>query len=92
MLTVADLLDLNDTIAADLFAGKTYPWEALEEIGDYIRRLRRSSTILRRMSGLRRTPRSFPPPTSAAPASLTTRRRSAIAPSFGVAPSWGKRP
>ena len=38
MLTVADLLDLNDTIAADLFAGKTYPWEALEEIGDYIRR------------------------------------------------------
>ena len=39
MLTVADLLDLNDTIAADLFAGKTYPWEALEEIGDYIRRL-----------------------------------------------------
>ena len=39
MLTVADLLDLNDTIATDLFAGKTYPWEALEEIGDYTRRL-----------------------------------------------------
>ena len=39
MLTIADLLDLNDTIAADLFAGKTYPWQALEEIGDYIRRL-----------------------------------------------------
>ena len=32
-------MQLNDTIAADLFAGKTYPWEALEEIGDYIRRL-----------------------------------------------------
>ncbi len=92
MLTVADLLDLNDTIAADLFAGKTYPWEALEEIGDYIRRL-----------GPTLSPEEFdhpaedvwiakdakvfpnpPPPTSVAPASLTMRRRSAIAPSFGV--------
>lgn len=36
MLTIADLLDLNDTIAAPLFAGKTYPWQALGEISDFI--------------------------------------------------------
>ena len=36
MLTISDLLDLNDTIAATLFAGKTYPWEVLGELSDYI--------------------------------------------------------
>ena len=25
--TIANLLDLNETIAKDLFEGKTYPWE-----------------------------------------------------------------
>ena len=39
MLTIADLLNLNDTIAAPLFQGKTYPWEVLEGIGDFIRAL-----------------------------------------------------
>ena len=34
MMTIQDLLDLSKTIAAPLFAGKTYPWEALAEIGD----------------------------------------------------------
>ena len=27
---------MNDTIAASLFAGKTYPWEVLGELSDYI--------------------------------------------------------
>ena len=36
MLTINDLLDLNHTIAAKLFEGKTYPWEVLPEIGDFI--------------------------------------------------------
>lgn len=36
MMTVAELLDLSKTIAAPLFAGKTYPWEALAEIKDFI--------------------------------------------------------
>ena len=36
MMTIADLLDLNDTIAAPLFAGKTYHWQALGEISDFI--------------------------------------------------------
>ena len=27
--TVANLLDLNETIAAELFEGKTYPWDCL---------------------------------------------------------------
>ena len=39
MLNISDLFDLNDTIAADLFAGKTYPWEVLGEISDFIVKL-----------------------------------------------------
>ena len=35
MMTVTELLDLSKTIAAPLFAGKTYPWEALAEIKDF---------------------------------------------------------
>ncbi|MBR0082018.1 MAG: UDP-N-acetylglucosamine pyrophosphorylase [Clostridia bacterium] len=39
MLTIQDLFDLNHTRAAALFDGKTYPWEALAEIGDFIKAL-----------------------------------------------------
>lgn len=34
--TIQNLFDLNETIAADLFNGKTYPWEVLAEIKDFI--------------------------------------------------------
>ncbi len=40
--TIANLLDLNETIAKDLFEGKTYPWEVLPEIGDFIVKLGRT--------------------------------------------------
>ena len=36
MVEIKDLLDLNKTIAAGLFEGKTYPWEVLDGIKDYI--------------------------------------------------------
>lgn len=36
MMEIAELLDLSKTIAAPLFADKTYPWEALAEIRDFI--------------------------------------------------------
>jgi len=36
MDTIKELLDLTKTIAAPLFAGKTYPWEVLDGIGDFI--------------------------------------------------------
>lgn len=36
---ITDLLDLSKTIAADIFAGKTYPWEVLGDIGDFIYQL-----------------------------------------------------
>lgn len=36
MYTIADLLDISKTIAAPLFEGKTYPWEVLPEIKDFI--------------------------------------------------------
>lgn len=36
---VSELYDLSHTIAAELFAGLNYPWEALPVIGTYIRTL-----------------------------------------------------
>ncbi len=36
---ITDLFDLNETIAAGLFDGLTYPWEALAGIKDYIIKL-----------------------------------------------------
>ncbi|MBS6398048.1 MAG: UDP-N-acetylglucosamine pyrophosphorylase [Clostridiales bacterium] len=38
-ITIQDLYDLNETIAADLFEGLTYPWEALPKIGEFIKAL-----------------------------------------------------
>ena len=35
-LMIKNLYDLEQTIAADLFEGATYPWELLSKIGDYI--------------------------------------------------------
>ena len=39
MMTIEELFDLDKTIAAELFRGKTYPWEALPEISDFILKL-----------------------------------------------------
>lgn len=36
MITIDELFDLKDTIAAPLFTGKTYPWEVLGELQDFI--------------------------------------------------------
>ena len=38
-ITIKDLYDLNETIAKDLFERKTYPWEVLPEIGDFVKKL-----------------------------------------------------
>lgn len=38
-ITVKDLYDLNETIAAELFADVTYPWEVLPRIHDFILKL-----------------------------------------------------
>jgi NDP-sugar pyrophosphorylase family protein len=38
-VTVNELYDLNETIAADLFDGVTYPWEVLPKISDFILKL-----------------------------------------------------
>ena len=40
--TIANLLDLNETIAKELFEGKTYPWEVLPEIKAFIAKLGRT--------------------------------------------------
>lgn len=36
MYTIKDLYDLEQTLAAPLFEGLTYPWEALPKIGSFI--------------------------------------------------------
>ncbi len=36
---ISNLYDLNETIAADLFEGKEYPWEVLPEISKFIIKL-----------------------------------------------------
>lgn len=35
-ITVSNMYDMNETIAASLFDGVTYPWEVLPKIHDYI--------------------------------------------------------
>ena len=36
VVSIKELFDLNETIAAGVFEGVTYPWEVLAKIGDYI--------------------------------------------------------
>ena len=38
-LLIKNMYDLNETIAADLFEGLDYPWQALQKIGDFIKKL-----------------------------------------------------
>ncbi len=38
-LLIKNMYDLNETIAADLFEGLDYPWQALPNIGDFIKKL-----------------------------------------------------
>lgn len=39
MVKINELLDLSKTIAAELFEGKTYPWEVLDDIKPFILKL-----------------------------------------------------
>lgn len=39
MTEINELLDLTKTIAAELFTGKTYAWEVLDDLADFILRL-----------------------------------------------------
>ena len=39
MVTISELLDLDKTLAAELFDGKTYPWEVLDDIKAFILKL-----------------------------------------------------
>jgi NDP-sugar pyrophosphorylase family protein len=36
---ISNMYTLTETIAAELFQGKEYPWEVLPEIGDFIRKI-----------------------------------------------------
>ena len=38
-LRIENLYDLNETIAAELFEGLDYPWQALPLIGEFIKKL-----------------------------------------------------
>ena len=38
-MTVTELYTLKETIASEIFAGATYPWEVLPKIGAFIVKL-----------------------------------------------------
>ena len=38
-ITIQELYDLRETIAAELFEGKIFPWEVLPEIGTFLVKL-----------------------------------------------------
>ncbi len=38
-IMIKDLYNMNETIAAELFDGLTYPWEALPKISEFIKKL-----------------------------------------------------
>ncbi len=38
-MKISNMYDLSQTIAAEIFEGKTYPWEVLSEIGDFIKKI-----------------------------------------------------
>ena len=51
--TISELYDLTQTIAAKIFEGKTYPWEVLPlikdfilELGETLEKARRSASVL----------------------------------------------
>lgn len=39
MITIQEMYDLKETIAAEIFEGATYPWEVLPQIKDFILKL-----------------------------------------------------
>ena len=43
-ITIENLYDLTETIAAELFTEAEYPWEVLPRIHDFMMRKRRSVT------------------------------------------------
>ena len=80
MLTISDLFRLDDTIAASLFAGKTYPWEVLEGLSAYILQL-----------GATLSPEESRLPILGVLASLTMARRFATARLSGEVRLWGRK-
>ena len=97
MMTIQDLLDLSKTIAAPLFAGKTYPWEALAEIGDFILQLgptlpaeeyeQRGENIW-----IARDAKIFDSAYIAGPCIITTAPSCASAPLCAAMRSWARTP
>lgn len=59
--TISELYDLTQTIAAKIFEGKTYPWEVLPLIKDFILELgehsiRQNTKNAAKMSGSQKMP------------------------------------
>ena len=91
-ITIKDLYNLEETIAGELFAGKTYPWEVLPEIGAFIVKL--GNTLdpqeyekAEKISGLPVRQKWRPRPPSQGLPSSEKKRKSARAPLSGATPS-----
>ncbi len=96
MLTISDLFRLDDTIAASLFAGKTYPWEVLEGLSAYILQL--GATLSPEEFDhpaedvwIAKDAKVFPSAYLGVLASLTMARRFATARLSGEVRLWGRK-
>ncbi len=92
---ISSLYNLSETLAAELFQGLTYPWEALPKISAFICRLGESldpEKYERRgnRSGLPERQRLPPQPVSTGRLLLTRRRKSVIVPLSAEMPLWEK--
>ena len=95
--TISEMFDLEHTIAAKLFEGKTYPWEVLDHIKDFILELGPTlpaDEFDHPAEGvwIAKDAKAFDSAYIGSPASSTTKPRCGSAPSCAAPPSWAKTP
>ena len=96
-IKITDLLDTTKTIAAGLFEGLTYPWEALAEISDFIIELGKTLPAdeyeqVAENVWIARDAKIFPSAYIAAPCIIDHGAEVRHCASSGAAPSWEKTP
>lgn len=94
-VTIQELYTLDETIAKEIFEGRTYPWEVLPCIKDFILKLGgtlspKSMTESGRTSGSRRMRRSLQPLPSTGLRSSERARKSASARLSAEMPLWAR--